>query len=85
MKADVFHGAACHVFRGWDEVKTYRFESNGDHVVQLRVSDRRLEAAVMDKARLVAELFVKGDLDDLAKRIVSNRRAHGLRRYGRKR
>lgn len=87
MRHQQLNAASRLLFKGWDDVITYTTDTLGgvQHVVQLRVSDIRVQAAVVDRERFLSELFSRASLDELAKRIVSNRRTKGLRRYGRKR
>ncbi len=75
---------ACHeLFEGWSRVSTHA-EHNGYHV-RLFVSDVAMAAARWDQRALLARLFRRSKLSDLAERIEANQQNMGLRRYGRKR
>lgn len=80
-----FDAAARLSWPGWERISTHFDTHSHEFRVLLSVSVRTLDAYMADEGRLMGRLLSEGQLNLIARRIELNRRAHGLRRYGRKR
>lgn len=80
-----FDAAARRMWPGWEEIRTHFDAHREQFVVQLRVGTATLDAYRAEASTLFGKLLTDGQLNTLARRIEINRRARGLRRYGRKR